>query len=356
MQNIYFVFFFVYNKYGDAMKKIIFIFMLMMSILFVNMTFVYAEKKSYDFGGETYTFDDEKEGLYCGKQAGFYGLKDFNACITIYKTEKEFQESTKQYIINTSATYDNGSERIKLITTENDPVVNSDDLWWKSLRYCNTFSSSVPVFGIKASGIIFTDYLSSNIRENDNIAANKCVSLTVREVADDKTVYTCGKITDGYLEISSLASDYKSSKKPYYLTKYKQKVEEMRNLCTQSLKNGDYNDACVQLCMDLEDTIYETNKTFEIEDSGECGFSERLIAFILNVLKWIKYIIPVVVIILGSLDFIKATSSDKDDDVKKAQSNFVRRLIAAALIFLIPLIIEFILPKFGFDYYSCGLF
>ena len=91
-------------------------------------------------------------------------------------------------------------------------------------------------------------------------------------------------------------------------------------------------------------------------DKGECGFSGRLIAWILNILSWIKYIIPVVVILFGIIDFIKATGSEKDDAMKKAQANFVKRLIAAALIFLVPSIIEFILPKFGFDYNSCGIF
>ena len=73
-------------------------------------------------------------------------------------------------------------------------------------------------------------------------------------------------------------------------------------------------------------------------------------------LRWIKYLLPVVVIILGILDFIKAIGADKEDEMKKAQGSFVRRLIAAALVFLIPLILEFVLDKMGFGYDTCGLF
>ena len=72
-------------------------------------------------------------------------------------------------------------------------------------------------------------------------------------------------------------------------------------------------------------------------------------------MKWIKYIAPVLVIVLGILDFIKAIGSDKDDEMKKAQGRFMRRLIAAAIIFLVPFIIEFILTKMGFTVYGCGI-
>ena len=59
---------------------------------------------------------------------------------------------------------------------------------------------------------------------------------------------------------------------------------------------------------------------------------------------------------MGILDFIKAIVADKDDEMKKVQGRFVKRLIAAALVFIIPLIIEFVLTKMGFDYNDCGLF
>jgi hypothetical protein len=88
----------------------------------------------------------------------------------------------------------------------------------------------------------------------------------------------------------------------------------------------------------------------------KCGFSGRLLVWANNILRWIKYILPVFVIVLAILDFIKAIGADKDDEMKKAQKRFITRLIAAALVFIIPLIIEFILTKMGFGYDSCGLF
>ncbi len=57
----------------------------------------------------------------------------------------------------------------------------------------------------------------------------------------------------------------------------------------------------------------------------------------------IKIIAPVLVIIFGSLDFAKAIFQADEDKQKKAGKDFAKRLIAAALIFLIPTILEIIL-------------
>ena len=127
---------------------------------------------------------------------------------------------------------------------------------------------------------------------------------------------------------------------------------EIISWCNIVLKYADYINPCTKSCLDFvekikDKPIYNTNM--------ECGLSQKLILYIANIIKWIKYIIPVVVIVLGILDFIKAVGADKEDEIKKAQGNFVKRLIAAALIFIIPFIIEFILEKMGFDSNGCGI-
>lgn len=57
----------------------------------------------------------------------------------------------------------------------------------------------------------------------------------------------------------------------------------------------------------------------------------------------IKIIAPVLVIVFGSLDFAKAIFQADEDKQKKASKDFAKRLAAAALIFLIPTILETIL-------------
>ena len=135
---------------------------------------------------------------------------------------------------------------------------------------------------------------------------------------------------------------------------YNNAKDKLKNYCNVKLQYGYQNNKCVTKCLGLSEDLSRLEGTTGSNDY--CGFSERLISFIGNILKWVKYIVPVIVIVLGILDFIKALSSDNDDAMKKAQGKFMKRLIAAALVFIIPLIIEFILNKMGFDYNECGLF
>jgi large-conductance mechanosensitive channel len=59
-------------------------------------------------------------------------------------------------------------------------------------------------------------------------------------------------------------------------------------------------------------------------------------------------IAPILVIVLGGLDFAKASLQSDEDAIKKAGINFGKRLIAAVLLFLLPLIINIVL-EIAFD-------
>ena len=52
-----------------------------------------------------------------------------------------------------------------------------------------------------------------------------------------------------------------------------------------------------------------------------------------------KIIVPVIIIVMGMLDVSKAVSEGKDDSIKKSFINFLKRAIAAILVFFIPSII-----------------
>ena len=149
----------------------------------------------------------------------------------------------------------------------------------------------------------------------------------------------------------------------------KQTIKEiesnMKDQCKVLLANLNYDDLqkdCINVCLRLKDALNEKLKGTDlyVDENGKgnvntCGFSERLFAIVDNVISWVKYIVPVLVILLGIIDFIRAVVTDKDDGMKQAQSRFIKRLIAAALIFVVPLILSFILKKMGFVVEDCGI-
>lgn len=53
--------------------------------------------------------------------------------------------------------------------------------------------------------------------------------------------------------------------------------------------------------------------------------------------------IPVVLVIMGSLDLFKGITSQKEDEIKKGQQMFIKRLISAALIFFVFMIVKLVI-------------
>lgn len=79
-----------------------------------------------------------------------------------------------------------------------------------------------------------------------------------------------------------------------------------------------------------------------------------------EILMYPKIIVPILLILLGILDFAKAVISSKEDEMRKAQGTFVKRVIAAVVIFFIPLLVDIIMGFAdivwaGTGYSSCGL-
>lgn len=61
------------------------------------------------------------------------------------------------------------------------------------------------------------------------------------------------------------------------------------------------------------------------------------------VLTWIRIAVPILLILLGSVDFAKAVLSDDQQELKKCTSRFVKRCVIAIAIFFIPSIIMYLL-------------
>lgn len=62
-----------------------------------------------------------------------------------------------------------------------------------------------------------------------------------------------------------------------------------------------------------------------------------------NILNFVRYVALALVIALGALDFMKAAGSGEPDAMKKAGQTFMKRMIAVVVLFLLPVIVDFIL-------------
>jgi len=64
----------------------------------------------------------------------------------------------------------------------------------------------------------------------------------------------------------------------------------------------------------------------------------RVFYIIGQVLNFIRIIVPILLILFGSIDLMKAVMASKDDEIKKAQGTLIKRAIYAVVIFFIPAI------------------
>ena len=56
-----------------------------------------------------------------------------------------------------------------------------------------------------------------------------------------------------------------------------------------------------------------------------------------------KIVIPILLIVMGSLDFGKAVVAQKDDEIKKASKSLAMRAVAAVIIFILPSVIMMVI-------------
>ena len=73
-----------------------------------------------------------------------------------------------------------------------------------------------------------------------------------------------------------------------------------------------------------------------------------------DIYKWIRGAAAALVVILGILDFLRATTSDDAEAMRKAGSTFVKRLILLAILIMLPYLIDFVLELlFGSSLETC---
>ena len=89
-------------------------------------------------------------------------------------------------------------------------------------------------------------------------------------------------------------------------------------------------------------------------------FDPSIIELINDILKYPRYIVPGIIFVLGTLDFFKAVTAGKEDEMKKAQRTFVKRVIIGVCVFLVPVLINGIIwlanmAWEGLGYTTCSL-
>ena len=80
-----------------------------------------------------------------------------------------------------------------------------------------------------------------------------------------------------------------------------------------------------------------------------CEGLGSIVAVVKSILKIIQWVVPIILIVLGTIDLVKAVVAGKDDDIKKHQQTLIKRIIAAVIVFLIPMLVSILMGWIGND-------
>lgn len=69
----------------------------------------------------------------------------------------------------------------------------------------------------------------------------------------------------------------------------------------------------------------------------------QIVRIVRTLITLIKYVVPIVLIIMGMLDFGKVVIGNPDEQMKKSKSAFLSRLLAAVLVFFVIYIVEILI-------------
>ena len=84
--------------------------------------------------------------------------------------------------------------------------------------------------------------------------------------------------------------------------------------------------------------------------SVDCGLLDpELVNTIQQIFDMVRLIVPIILILFGSMDFGKAVIVNDQEALKKAASSFLKRAAAAVIIFFLPAIIRYLLTLPGLN-------
>ena len=83
--------------------------------------------------------------------------------------------------------------------------------------------------------------------------------------------------------------------------------------------------------------------------TASCGIDglESIFSYAVVVVRVIQIVVPIALIIWGSLDLLKGIIAGDEKKVKEARKPFIQRFISAILVFLIPWILNYALTAFS---------
>ena len=124
--------------------------------------------------------------------------------------------------------------------------------------------------------------------------------------------------------------------------------EEPENAsCAKNAQNSSECNKCTGYKWDLDTDKCVVDINISTITKVSCGnvteIPEKLPKLTSDAITIIQIVVPIILIIIGSIDLMKGVAAQKEDEIKKGQKILIKRLITAAIIFFIVVIVKFLI-------------
>lgn len=97
----------------------------------------------------------------------------------------------------------------------------------------------------------------------------------------------------------------------------------------------------------MEFDVLNTVMMLKASANGFCNDTKDIWELLGLVVRILQFVIPVIIILLGTIDLAKAVMAGKDDEIKNAQKMFIKRLIYGVVVFFVVLIVQAVFGLIG---------
>lgn len=175
-------------------------------------------------------------------------------------------------------------------------------------------------------------------------------SVWVKDIENYKNTVNAGY--DIGIDFDDECKDKNSEECLKYQDEQYKKAQKLVDECRRIYVDSNSTKEDIQNCDDLNGLIetwakagYFGNRIITSNTSGNtCDQTLGSLGdWLTKIFKIMLLAVPVIIMVFGFKDFIKALLSGKDDELKKSGSNFIKRLIFGAVFVALPMLIKVIL-------------
>ena len=315
-------------------------------------TFYIISNNEYSTFNTDANFKNFLENSVCEGSSSCYGYVKENYCKNFSSSDSLCKKLKTLDGKSSEGTGQNG-EKIQSCTASVIPL-SGDDLLNSKLKFgiqvrLNTYPSGKQNL-----------YIESVTKGDQSVSAQYLADEYMANVGDNNKFYFFAK-----------GSDYSTFEKEYAKV-FKDGVCPNITFCLNSFDGKDWYAELGGTCDPLK---YETGVSQTTSDGSTSGLKLReteptpgkdlingeiliggckallggddddstLVDLLKTILTVVKIVVPIILLVMGSLDFARAIFSANEDEIKKSQSKFIRRLIVGVIIFLAPSILQEIL-------------